>query len=348
MSRPLPLPPRARSARRVVVVLLLAPVIALTLAQQLHTEGPAWLELSRYLPFPLLVAPAVVALLLSLGLGWRWLAAALATITFFATVGMGLVWRFGDAAAPGSTGVRVMTYNVKAGLALERPGGIAALAREVERHRPDIVAMQDASPLMRGRDPAHPEPMFGLPEVYREGQYVIASRWPLRDCADERAEAEGESLMFARCTVDADGTRFALVDVHLESPRLGLVATRREGLDGIDLWQANHAARLAQSRALAAALRGGPRPLVVLGDLNAPESSAVVQTLLTIGLRDAFASAGRGYGYTYGHTLRPAFSFLRIDHVLVGEDVAVVRAFVGAKDASDHRPVIADLRLPRR
>jgi endonuclease/exonuclease/phosphatase (EEP) superfamily protein YafD len=25
-----------------------------------------------------------------------------------------------------------------------------------------------------------------------------------------------------------------------------------------------------------------------------------------------------------------------------------VRAFVGGKDASDHRPVIADLRLPRR
>lgn len=333
---------------RFIVVLLLALVLALTGAQQLHSEGPSWLELSRYLPYPLLVAPAVVALLLSLRLGWRWIAAGLATIALFAIVGMGLVWNFGDDDAAGPADVRVMTYNVKAGLALERPGGIDALAQEVARHRPDVVAMQDSSPLMRGRDPAHPGPTFGLPEVHREGQYVIASRWPLRDCASGRVEAGGESLMFARCTVEVGGTSFALVDVHLESPRVGLVAARREGLDGIDLWQTNHAGRLAQARALAAALRAGPRPLVLVGDLNAPDSSVVFQTLLAIGLRDAFASAGHGYGYTYGHTLRPAFSFLRIDHVLVSEDVGVVRAFAGGKDASDHRPVIADLRLPRR
>jgi predicted extracellular nuclease len=190
--------------------------------------------------------------------------------------------------------------------------------------------------------------MFGLPEVRKEGQYVIASRWPLRDCATERAEANGETLLFARCTVETGAGSLTLVDVHLESPRGGLVAARREGLDGIDLWQTNHEGRLAQARALAAALRAGPRPLVIVGDLNAPDSSAVIQSLLAIGLRDAFASAGRGYGYTYGHTLRPAFSFLRIDHVLLSEDVEVVRAFVGGKDASDHRPVIADLRLPRR
>jgi endonuclease/exonuclease/phosphatase (EEP) superfamily protein YafD len=87
---------------------------------------------------------------------------------------------------------------------------------------------------------------------------------------------------------------------------------------------------------------------VVGGDLNAPDASAAIQALLAIGLRDAFATAGRGWGHTYGHRLRPRFSFLRIDHILVSDDVTVVRAFTGGKDASDHRPVIADLRLPQR
>ena len=73
-----------------------------------------------------------------------------------------------------------------------------------------------------------------------------------------------------------------------------------------------------------------------------------MQALFAIGLRDAFATAGRGWGHTYGHRMRPRFSFLRIDHVLVSDDVEVVRAFTGGKDASDHRPVIADLRLPPR
>ena len=320
-------------------------MLALTAAQRLHSDGPWWLELSRYLPYPLLVAPAVVALLLSLRLGWRWIVAGVATIAAFATVAMDLVWNADPGAAPAD--LRVMTYNVKALLAIERPGGLAALAAEVERHRPDVVVMQDASPLMRGRDPARPGPMFGLPEARKEGQYVIASRWPLRDCGTARADAGGEALLFARCTVDLGGRTFALVDVHLESPRSGLVAARQEVLDGIELWQSNHAGRLAQARALAAVLRTSARPLVLGGDLNAPSSSSVLQSLLAIGLRDAFASAGRGWGHTYGHTLRPRFSFLRIDHLLVSDDVDVVRAFVGGKDASDHRPVIADLRLPR-
>jgi endonuclease/exonuclease/phosphatase (EEP) superfamily protein YafD len=332
---------------RVVVALLLASVLALTAAQQLVSDGPWWLELSRYLPYPLLVAPAVVALLLSLGLGWRWLAAAIATVALFATVAMGLVWN-ADRGGAAPVDVRFMTYNVKALLAIERPGGLAALAAEVERHHPDVVVMQDSSPLMRGRNPERPGPMFGLPEVRKESQYVIASRWPLRDCTTARADAGGEALLFARCSVERPGGAFELVDVHLESPRSGLVAARKEGLDGIDLWQNNHSGRLAQARALAVVLRTSARPLVLGGDLNAPDSSAVIQSLLAIGLRDAFASAGRGWGYTYGHRLRPRFSFLRIDHVLVSDDVEVVRAFVGGKDASDHRPVIADLRLPRR
>jgi endonuclease/exonuclease/phosphatase (EEP) superfamily protein YafD len=330
---------------RVLVALLLASVLALTAAQQLVSDGPWWLELSRYLPYPLLVAPAVVALLLSIRLGWRWIVAGVATIAAFATIAMGLVWNAVDNDAPAD--LRVMSYNVKALLAIERAGGMDALAREITGHRPDLVVMQDSSPLMRGRDPARPGPMFGLPEVHKEGQYVIASRWPLRDCGQGHADAGTETLMFARCTVDLGARRFELVDVHFESPRSGLVAARREGLDGIELWQGNHAGRLAQARALAAVLRDAARPLVVCGDLNAPDSSAVLQSLFAIGLRDAFASAGRGYGYTYGHRLRPAFSFLRIDHVLVSDTVDVVRAFVGGKDASEHRPVIADLRLPR-
>ena len=322
-------------------------MLALTLAQRFVSEGPWWLELSRYLPYPLLVAPAVVALLLAIRLGWRWLVAAAATIVAFATVAMGFVWN-ADPGKNAPVDVRFMTYNVKALLAIDRRGGLAALAAEVERHRPDVVVMQDSSALMRGRDPERPGPMFGLPEVKREAQYVIASRWPLVGCTTARADSAEAPLAFARCTVDRPGGAFEIVDVHLESPRTGLVAARHEGFDGIDLWQSNHAGRVAQARALAAVLRTSARPLVVGGDLNAPDASATIQALLAIGLRDAFATAGRGWGHTYGHRMRPRFSFLRIDHVLVSDDVEVVRAFSGGKEASDHRPVIADLRLPRR
>jgi hypothetical protein len=86
-------------------------VLALAIAQHFVRDGPRWLELSRYLPYPLLVAPAVVALLLSLRLGWRWLVAALATIVVFATVAMEFVWN-ADPGDDSSVDVRVMTYNI--------------------------------------------------------------------------------------------------------------------------------------------------------------------------------------------------------------------------------------------
>ena len=62
-----------RTLLRWVVSALVAASLAITAAQQLASDGPWWLELSRYLPFPLTLAPAVLALLLSFWLGRRWL-----------------------------------------------------------------------------------------------------------------------------------------------------------------------------------------------------------------------------------------------------------------------------------
>src|SRR6185369_3897055 len=107
-----------------------------------------WLELSRYLPYPLLVAPAVVALLFSIRLGWRWLVAAAATIAAFATLAMGFVWN-ADPGDDAAVDVRFMTYNVKALLAIERRGGLAALAAEVDV-RP---ARGEARSAVRDREP---------------------------------------------------------------------------------------------------------------------------------------------------------------------------------------------------
>jgi endonuclease/exonuclease/phosphatase (EEP) superfamily protein YafD len=83
--------------------------------------------------------------------------------------------------------------------------------------------------------------------------------------------------------------------------------------------------------------------VIVAGDLNADDRSPVVRRLLATGLRDAFSSAAIGYGYTLGHALRPGFSFLRIDHVLVSRDIGVRDCEPGGRDGSEHRPVLADL-----
>ena len=325
---------------RCAVVGSLAGLVLLTLAQRAGTVGPWWLELSRYLPYLALLGVGGLALLASCWLGWRWVVASVATLVLVATVTMGAVW---SRPAAGPATFRLMTYNVKAVKAAQRDGGYADLAREVALHHPDLLVAQDAHGLMAaraGRD-GPPGSLFGLPNAYAWGQYAIASRYPLRACGPVRYGA----IEYVECLVEVDGVPVRMVTVHFESPRVGLNAARHEGLEGEDEWRRNYEERLAQSRALANSLRDASRPLIVAGDLNAPEASSVVRTLLALGLRDAYSAGGRGYGYSYGQALRLGFSFLRIDHILVSPAFGVVHAEVGNGGASEHRPVIADLVL---
>jgi endonuclease/exonuclease/phosphatase (EEP) superfamily protein YafD len=147
------------------------------------------------------------------------------------------------------------------------------------------------------------------------------------------------------CVVDANGFEFELITVHFITPRSGLAALRANPLGAISEWKENISDRMTQAQELANDLRARRLPVIVAGDLNAPESSLVVRQLLETGLRDAFSSAGFGYGHTWGHSLRLRFSFLRIDHILVGPEFGVTDCFVGSALGSEHRPVIADLYL---
>jgi vancomycin resistance protein VanJ len=332
---------------RLVVGAIVAAIVVFAAAQQAGNVGPWWLELTRYLPYPAVLVPAMGAVLLSGWLGRGWVLASVAALVLAMTVGMGFEWHVPDR---GDVPVRVMTYNVKAHLAARRADGFAGLAREVARHDPDILVMQDARIHPRGvSDATIPAAsLFGLAHVHTVGQYIVASRFPLGDCAQGSIGYRGDDHPYLRCVVQARGVALNVVTAHFESPRHGLNAARREGLDGIDDWQRNYEDRLAQARMLARDLADSKRPLILAGDLNAPESSPVIRALLGIGLRDAFSSGGRGYGYTHGHSLRLGFSFLRIDHILVSPDIGVADCFVGDGEASEHRPVIADLWMRRK
>lgn len=307
-----------------------------------------WIELLRFVPFPAWLALAALGLIASAWCTARWRVTALAALAIVLGPVMGLsVGRADD----GSGALRLMTYNVKAYRATERHGGFAPIAWDILEHDPDVVVMQDAGGMVneqgRSSDPAIKE-VFSKRQVFASGQYVVASRFPLKDCTTGRIDYSGQTHTYVRCVLLAHGVEVDLVTAHLKSPREGLNAARHEGFAGLDDWHQNYLDRLQQVGALIGALAGRSRPLIVAGDLNAIESSPVVRGLKEIGLRDAFASAGVGYGYSIGQALRTGFPFLRIDHVLVSPEIGVRNAYTGVSNASEHRPVIADLLLHRQ
>jgi len=331
---------------RAAVVAVVLPASLLSVVYKTGIASTWWLELAQYVPYPAYLLPAVVALGLSFLLGWRWRLAAAAGLVLVVTVLMGLVLGQADA---GIGRVRLMTYNIKAYLVERQAGSYAPLAWEVALHDPDILLMQDAERLSERRHevPDTATTIFKGRHVFETGQYIVVSRFPLRDCRVEQIPYRGEGHTYLRCVVHVNGIDVDLVNVHLKSPRDGLNAARHEQTDGIDEWQQNFADRLGQAIKLASDMSGRQRPLILAGDLNAPESSPVLRQFLDRGLRDAFSSAGWGYGYTHGHSLKPRLSFLRIDHILVSSEIGVTDSFAGGKDASEHRPVIADLLLQR-
>ena len=335
------------SIARLAVLLTTLLAVAAALANSISGATHWAVELFRYVPYLAWLVPAVLALGLSLWLGCAWRIAATLALALVVGPVMGLHCGRADA---GYDGVRFMTFNIKSYLATYKFGGFAEIVEEIERHNPDVLVMQDAqSSGSESTDDVVVRLKRGLAgrQVYAAGELVVASRFPMRNCHTEDLSFGKHERQYVRCTVRAHGTDIDVVTAHFDSPRNGLNATRHERLDGLDDWRENFERRIEQAGKLVLSITERPRPLIVAGDLNAPESSPVVQALLQTGLRDAFSSAGTGYGFTHGHSLRPGISFLRIDHILVSADIGVKNCFVGEPDASDHRPVIADLWMSR-
>ena len=331
---------------RFAVLGVAVPALLLAGAYRAEPLGSWWLELLQYAPYPAFLLPALLALVLSWRLNWAWRVIAIGALGLVVTIIMGFAFGHADA---GSGALRMMSYNIKAQRATRQSGVFEALEREVARQRPDLLVMQDAGELTAARrnSPALAQAVFAGRHVFSHDQYIVVSRYPMRDCRAGDLSFRGQPHSYVRCIVNVDGSEVELFTAHLLSPRRGLNATRHEGAEGIDDWQQNFEDRLSQSRTLARDVAKREYPLIVAGDLNAPETSPVIRTLLDRGLRDAFSSAGRGYGYTHGHSTMLSISFLRIDHILVSPEIGVVDAFAGGKEGSEHRPVVADLLLKR-
>lgn len=338
---------------RVFVMLVVIGVAGLLFGRIEGSGQSAVLALSQYLPFPAYVLPALAAVLASfIWLGWFWRGLSVVALVLCLTLLMGLSW---GSAEEGHGRVRFMTYNVKSYLALKRPGGAQELAHEIFEQQPDILVMQDAGQLVDVEGDVRSPDLLRVvgaswQHAYAVDQYVLLSRWPIRQCRHGAIPVGNEPHVFVHCDIDVDGITLQVITVHLITPRSGLVAKHHGQARwlGLGEWQDNMLLRMRQAGLLAEYLRQlPPGPRIVAGDLNATEPSVVVQTLLNTGLRDAHSSASVGYGFTHGHSLLKGLSFLRIDHILVSPDIAVADAFTGGAQASQHRPVIADLYLHR-
>lgn len=243
-----------------------------------------------------------------------------------------------------------------------RKDRMEAFIRDVN---PDLIALQEADIYYRSRSPAFEAQPYirNLKETLGydppdpdqrkniRSQQPVFSRIKILDYSKTTIGVTSEyqgGTEVVRVTFEWKGRPAMLYNVHLRSfgdpkPWHG----ERKNLNEPDYWipflaryKRAFIERAAEAEQISRMIQRETLPVIVCGDFNSTQHNYAFQQIVSsIGLKDAFRSAGKGWGATY-HTRLP---FARIDFVLVSSEWEVLSAAVPDFRLSDHRPLYVTL-----
>lgn len=241
---------------------------------------------------------------------------------------------------------RLMTYNVHSCIGMDETASPERIAHIIARHNPDIIALQELD-VGRARTHYHDQAQLIAeylkmdvhfhPAIHMEEERygnAILSRFPMRliksgllPTLNTRFPLEPRGALWV--SIEINGVELQLINTHL-----GLRKAERErqinALLG-DEWL-NH-----------------PRcatPRILCGDFNATPGTRVCKaaTRSLVDVQEALE------GHQPKGTFFTHWPLLRIDHIFADPEIGLVRVdipkTVREKRASDHLPLIADLKLP--
>ncbi|MGQ0647301.1 MAG: endonuclease/exonuclease/phosphatase family protein [Gemmatimonadaceae bacterium] len=244
---------------------------------------------------------------------------------------------------PAGTRIRVVTLNT---------GNNTRLATELPRllaqWNADIVALQECGPAVHLAVKAlsgwhvHAAQPSCLISRYPISVAQVMDRSSLERVRADAVMAIGGAGYVVRYVLDTPAGPVGFTNLHLETVRKGLESFL-EGTFDFQRLRENSELRQIESERARAWVDGGMVPVIVAGDFNTARESRNFREYWG-DLRNAYSMVGMGFGATkFNGWIRA-----RIDHVLYGQGLRAVRAFVGPDAWSDHRPLIVDLvRLAR-
>lgn len=224
--------------------------------------------------------------------------------------------------------LRVMTWNIHGGVGPDGRFDLDRIATLIARHRPDVLALQEVDTRGRGVDCLAPLQGLGIGHFAEartiavpDGHYghALFTRWPTRDVVlHDLSVRRREPRIAIETEIETPFGPLHLVAVHLG---LALIERRR------------------QAMALAAmAKRTGGVPSVMMGDFNDWFSFGLVSRVMRRVLPHR----------TRLRTFPARRPLLRLDRVYCSAPGMLAASFTdkAARAASDHLPIVADIRLP--
>lgn len=233
---------------------------------------------------------------------------------------------------------RVLTFNLHHGEGLDGQVNLTRIAEVIRQTGADLVALQEVDKGVQRTDrrdlPAELASLTGLKSVFSNnfhfqgGEYgnAVLTRFPVLSVTNTHYQMlqTNEQRGLLQVTVEVFGRPLVFMNTHIDY--------RRDDTE-----------RLLNVREMeTAAGQPAPTPVVLCGDFNDVPDSRVHRQLKQT-FTDTWETASRDTGWTY-----PAGKpNKRIDYVWVSKTAAiqVVSARVIESDASDHRPVLVELRF---
>lgn len=233
---------------------------------------------------------------------------------------------------------RVMSYNIHHGEGVDGKVDIERIAKLIKDEDVDIVGLQEVDKgverTARRDFPAELARLTGMTCVFSNnfhhqgGEYgnAVLTRFPVLNWTNRhyRMLREGEQRGIMQLTLKVHGRDLVFMNTHID-----FRPDDTERLMNVD-----------EMKDMISRVKGSP--LILCGDFNCTPDSLPYKRLSEV-LMDAWTAAGDGDGFTI-----PARSpKRRIDFIWLSRESGPVpkRVWVPVTEASDHRPVAAELEL---
>jgi endonuclease/exonuclease/phosphatase (EEP) superfamily protein YafD len=217
--------------------------------------------------------------------------------------------------------VKVLTSNVEVSNT-----DYGRLLDVIAREAPDVVFVQEVTPAwFDALVDTYPYRV----QVPHSGYFGLGlySRFPVENVQSD--DPVGRDVPILRADIEIDGQRVRVVNVHIPSP---------EGRRLIEI-------RVAQYHWLSDYVANLDGPVLIAGDFNCTMWSPLYKDVVKAG---QLANARRGQGILPSwFPLGRSLSLLPLDQIL-GRGFLFTDAWLGDSIGSDHRPFIAELKLPPR
>lgn len=263
------------------------------------------------------VAGSIAALL------WRrrTLLVLLASVAATVALHVGLAWNGTSQASPPRTPgeIKLLSFNT-----WHANGDLDRLQAYIEREDADVVLVYEFGPsklaLIDRLKRIYPYG-GGCAETWHCSVQIFSKRPPTTVEAGRRELYDGPPRVLA--TYGQGATQLTIIGAHMMRP-----------IDGPN-------GHLKEMRRVAGIAKAAPGPVIVAGDFNATWWS------------HSFSVFGAESGLVHMGRFLPSFPSeargipqLNIDHVWVSADVRITDVHLGPNAGSDHRPLVATLRLP--